>query len=618
MKKKKNNSKTSIFKKIFSKKVFKFFLKWGFILFVWGIIIIALLLAYYSRDLPDITPRIKDDTETNIEILYSNGEELKKYGSLNSDVTNYAEFPLYLIDGLVATEDRKFFRHGGFDYLGIMRAAIVNLKSGYIKQGGSTITQQLSKMILRNSQKTLKRKIQELLLAFQLEKKLTKEEIITMYLNKAYFGAGKYGIQDAAKFYFNKSVAQLDLEESAMLIGLLKAPSKYSPQNNPILSKQRTKQIITNMYNAKLLSKKEYEDYLDTYFNSILEATINSEERLNEEMYFADWIKSQIPDYTNEVNIEIKTTLNQNIQKSIEKSINHFTQKYKDRLKNSQIAVIALSKDGAVLGMTGGINYSKSEFNRAIYAYRQAGSSFKIFVFLAGIREKDFVPDTIFKDEPVAVGNWFPENYGGKYYGNVTMKTAFAKSLNSVAIQISEYSNIKNVARIAKKMGIFSEIDRDDPTIALGTTQVNLLELTSAYAVIVNGGNAVIPYSITEIKNKDNNNIIYKRKTTGLSKILNSDEVDYMKEMMYEVITNGTGRNAKIPQLVDKGECCIGGKTGTTQNYADAWFIGYANDMVIGVWVGNDDNTSMGRTTGGTLPSILWKNIVNNIYGFGN
>jgi len=615
VKRKKTTKKTnSMFKKMFNKGILKFFLKWGFVSFIWTVIIIAILLAYYSRDLPDIKPRIDNDTETNIEILYSNGEEIKKYGSLNSDIVNYAEFPLYLIDGLVATEDRKFFRHSGFDYFGIMRAAIVNLKSRHIKQGGSTITQQLSKMLLKNSKKTLKRKVQELLLAFQLEKKLTKEEIITMYLNKAYFGAGKYGIRDAAKFYFNKSVPQLDLEESAMLIGLLKAPSKYSPQNDPILSKQRTKQIITNMYNAKLLSKEEYENYLDTYLNSIIEATINSEEGLNEEMYFADWIKSQIPDYTNEVNIEIKTTLNQKVQNTIESSIRIFTEKYKDKLKNSQIAVIALSKDGAILGMTGGINYSKSEFNRAIYAYRQAGSSFKLFVFLAGIREKDFNPRTIFKDEPVAVGNWFPENYGGKYYGNVSMKTAFAKSLNSVAIQISEYSGVRNVAKLAKKMGILSEIDKGDPTIALGTTQVNLLELTSAYAVIINDGNAVIPYSIVEIKNKDDNNIIYKRRTAGLSKILDQKEIDYMKEMMHEVVVSGTGKNARIESFVDKGECCIGGKTGTSQNYSDAWFIGYANDMVVGVWIGNDDNTSMGKTTGGTLPSILWKNIVNGIY----
>lgn len=603
----------SFFSRLFSNGLFKFILKWGFILSVWVVIFLSILLAYFSRDLPDITPNIKQDTETNIEILYSNGAEIKKYGSLNSDITNYAEFPLYLVDGLIATEDRKFFKHNGFDYLGIMRAFVVNVKSRQVKQGGSTITQQLSKMILRNSKKTMKRKIQELLLAVQLEKKLTKEEILMMYLNKAYFGAGKYGISDASKFYFNKDISHLDLEESAMLIGLLKAPSKYSPQNNPLLSKQRTKQIIANMYSAKLLSKEEYENYLNTYFESIITATINSEERLNQEMYFSDWIKSQIPDYTNEVNIEIKTTLNKRVQNAVERNISNFVNTEKDKLKNSQVAVIVLSKDGAILGMGGGINYNKSEFNRSIYAYRQSGSAFKLFVFLAGIREKDFTPRTTFIDEPVAVGSWFPENYNNKYYGNVSMKKAFALSLNSVAIQISEYSDIKNVAKLARRIGIISEIDKSDPTIALGTTQVNLLELTSSYAVVVNGGNSVIPYSITEIKNKDDNNLIYKRKTTGLTKVLDQKEVDYMKEMLYDVVSNGTAKNARIQELIDKGECCIGGKTGTSQNYSDAWFIGYANDYIIGVWIGNDDNTSMGKTTGGTLPAMLWKGIAGEL-----
>ena len=603
------NKKYNRKKRYFIKNCIKFLIKWGFIISIWCLIILAIIFAYCSKDLPDVISHINNQKDINIKILYSNNEEIKSYGELNSNVMNYAEFPFHLIDALIATEDRKFFKHNGFDYFGILRAMATNVRAGYTKQGGSTITQQLSKMILKNSKKTIKRKIQELLLSIQLEKKFTKEEILTMYLNKAYFGAGKYGIQDASKFYFNKDVSKLNLEESAMLVGLLKAPTKYSPQNNLELSNKRTKQIITNMYNAKLLSKDLYNQYINNYNNTI-SINNNYNEKLNEELYFSEWIKGQIQDYTNETNIEVKTTLNKKIQKAIELGVIDFNNEYKNKLKNSQIAVIVLSNDGAILGMTGGINYNKSEFNRAIYAYRQPGSSFKIFVFLAGIREKGFTPETRFIDEPVAVGNWFPENHGKKYYGKVSMKTAFAKSLNSVAVQISEYSRLKNVAKLAKKMGIISKIDIDDPTIALGTTQVNLLELTSAYAVINNGGNAVIPYSILEIKDKNNNNIVYKRKTAGLSKILNEYEVKYMKEMMYEVVVNGTGKKAGIDYLIDRGEDYIGGKTGTSQNYSDAWFIGYTNDMIVGVWVGNDDNTSMGDTTGGSLPSILWKKIV--------
>lgn len=601
-------------RKIFWKSFLKFSFKWGFVVGIWLILALACLFFYYSIDLPDITPVIKDKTEVNIEVMYKDGSEIKKYGNLNSDITNYAEFPLYLVDGLTATEDRKFFKHHGFDYIGIMRAAVANLKARKLVQGGSTITQQLSKMILKNNKKTLKRKVQELMLSVQLERKLTKEDILMMYLNKAYFGAGQYGISSAARFYFNKRVSSLDLEECAMLIGLLKAPSRYSPQNNPILSKERTKQIIMNMYDAGLLSEVEYKNYLNTFFASIIDATINSDERLSEELYFAEWIKNQLPDYTNKTNVRIKTTLDKNVQVSIEKSIDSFRVKQKDKLKNSQIAVVVLSKDGAILGMTGGINFNRSEYNRAIYAYRQPGSIFKLFVFLAGIREKHFDTNTRFVDEPVAVGNWFPENYNEKYYGEVSMKEAFARSLNSVSVQVNEYAGIKNTAKMARKMGILSEIDENDPTISLGTTQVNLLELTSAYAVILNNGNAVLPYSITEIKDKDSNNIIYTRKVSQLSQILTENEVEQMREMMYAVINYGTGTNAKIEDLMYKGAEYVGGKTGTSQNYSDAWFIGYANDIIVGIWIGNDDNTSMGKIAGGTLPAMLWKEIVLGIY----
>ena len=609
----KENKSKKILNIFFNRKVFLFFLKWGSIFFIWFLIIFLIILSYYSKDIPDITEKI-NPSEVNLQLLYSNQNELYKYGNINSNIENYAEFPLYLIDGLIATEDRKFFKHHGFDYLGILRAMLINIRYHSIRQGGSTITQQLSKMLLKNSKKTFKRKIQELLLSMELEKKLSKEKIITMYLNNAYFGSGKYGIKDAVKFYFNKKVPYLNLEESAMLIGLLKAPSKYSPQNNFELSKERTKQIITNMYNAKLLSKKEYEKYLDSYYLSILETRENIKENLNQKMYFADYIKTQINDWTNKKNVEITTTLNENIQNSLEKTIYDFKTKYSNKLKDSQIAVVILGKDGAILGMTGGIDYNKSEFNRAIYGYRQAGSAFKLFVFLNGIIEKNYNLNTYFIDEPVSVGNWFPENYNEKYYGKITMKNAFAKSSNSVSIQIAEWSGLKKVAKLAKKMGIISKIDKDDPTIALGTTQVNLLELTSAYSVITNNGFAIIPYSITKIKDKDTNNIIYNRKKNNNIKILNEYEIDTIKQMLYEVINSGTGKNAKISYLMNKGYNYIGGKTGTSQNYYDAWFIGYANNITVGVWIGNDNNKkNKNKMTGGELPAMLWKDIVKNI-----
>jgi penicillin-binding protein 1A len=524
--------------------------------------------------------------------LYSNNKLIKNYGN-NDEIKNYAEFPFNLVNALISTEDRKFFSHNGFDYFGILRALFTNIRYGYIKQGGSTITQQLAKILLKNNKKTYTRKVQELLLSLQIEKRLTKEEIILLYLNKSYFGAGQYGIQQASTFYFQKRVTDLNLEECAMLIGLLKAPSRYTPQNSQELSAQRTKQVIINMYNAGFLEKTNYDSI------GILEtATGNLEKKLNLESYFSDWVNTQISDYTDNKNISVKTTLNEKIQLSIENTIKEIKPK-------NQVAIVVINKNGAVLGMTGGVDYNKSEFNRAIYGSRQAGSSFKLFVFLAGMIQKGFTPKTIFIDEAVAIGKWFPENYNKKYYGEVTMKESFAKSLNSVSVQIGIKSKIKNVAKIAKKMGIISPIDDSDPTIMLGTTQVNLLELSSSYAVLVNYGNAVIPYSIEEIEN--DNKKIYSRKASEKYKILNEEILSNMQEMMRETMISGTGKNGYINGLN------IGGKTGTTQNSADAWFVGYVGDIVIGVWIGNDDNSGIKGMSGSELPVKIWKEIVKKL-----
>ncbi|MDR0423388.1 MAG: PBP1A family penicillin-binding protein [Rickettsiales bacterium] len=559
----------------------------------WLVVGTIIFVFYCSTDLPNLHDLMRNDTKTDIKLLYSNDNLLKNYSSTTNEINNYAELPFDLLNALIATEDRKFFKHSGFDYLGILRAAFVNLKSGSIRQGGSTITQQVAKTLLRNSKKTFKRKVQELLLSIQLEKKMSKEEILLLYLNKSYFGAGKYGILNASKFYFNKNVSDLNLEESAMLVGLLKAPSRYTPQNNPELSIQRTKQVIVNMKNAGLLD--------DTNFNGttlIENTTYNINSNLNQEIYFADYIKGQLQDYTSKQDIIVKTTLNDSIQNAIENTIKHIEPKH-------QIAVVVLNRKGAILGMTGGIDYNSSEFNRAIYGSRQAGSAFKLFVYLAGL-EKGLEIDNEFVDEPIAVGTWFPENYNEKYYGKISMLDAFAKSSNSVAVQISEIAKPNNVAKMAKKMGISSPIDKDDPTIALGTTQVNLLELTSSYAVVINDGKAVIPFGIREIRDYSDD-IIYEKIDSNFKVILNDKLVSDAKKLLKEVVTNGTGKRAYLDNL------SIGGKTGTTQNYADAWFVGYVGDIVIGVWVGNDDNSSMKNVGGSGLPIDIWKGIVERL-----
>ncbi|GMO58765.1 MAG: hypothetical protein Ta2D_04550 [Rickettsiales bacterium] len=578
--------------KLDKKKILKFCWHSGVIVGVWGTLATIFFVAYCSFDLPDLIPSLKPK-DANIGVYYDNGVKLKTYGSYDTQITNYAEFPLHLVDALTATEDRKFFKHGGFDYFGITRAIFVNLFSGRIKQGGSTITQQLAKIILKNSKKTIKRKVQELLLAFQLEEKLTKEEILTLYLNKSYFGAGKWGIKSATDFYFEKKVAELNLEESAMLVGLLKAPTKYSPQNNPELSRQRTRQVLLNMEDAGFIDSDKYRAT-----KTINKAVENSNYKADEYLYFSDWVRVQAKDYTDRTDIKIKTTLKQNMQNAIENTINEMKPEF-------QIAIVAINTEGKIIGMAGGNTYHKSEYNRAVYSDRQAGSAFKTFVYAAGFEyDESLSPDTYFVDEPVAVGSWFPENYNKKYYGTISLKESFAKSLNSVSVQVSEQVGVQKVAKMAKQMGITSKIDANDPTISLGTTQINPIELTSAYIPIINDGIPVIPYSIQQIKDATNGEVIYERKKSNLKKVLSHITTSYMRELLQEVVEDGTGKRAYI-----KGYD-MGGKTGTSQNSNDAWFIGYIDDVVIGVWVGNDNNTSMGKMVGGNLPATIWKNVV--------
>jgi len=598
-----------------------FLLKYSIVVGLWGATLAAFMILYYSIGLPKIDSLLQNEkTINNIEIQYSNQKLIRKYGATDDNFIIYSELPVHLIEALLSTEDRRFFEHNGIDFIGIIRAMYINTKAGYIKQGGSTLTQQLAKIMFLGREKTIKRKVQEAILALKLERIFSKEQIMTFYLNKAYYGAGKYGIKNASQFYFDKSVSKLNLEESAMIVGLLKAPTTYSPTNNPKLAKQRANQIIANMAHFGFLDEDEAKGVManDLYVYG------NTFNKKNQSFYFSDWVESQTYDFINKnKNISVVTTLDLQIQNIAEDVIYNFVQTNKERLGESQIALVAISKDGAILAMSGGKNYDKSTFNRSVHAYRQAGSAFKLFVYLTALQKNININD-IFIDEPIAVGDWYPENYGGQYYGEVTMKDSFAKSLNSVAVQISEICGVKDVVKTARRLGIMSKIDEYDPTIALGSTQVNLLELTSAYATLANEGYPSIPYFINKIKD-EYGNTLYTRQSSGLSRIVSKKNVKDMREMLFAVIEDGTGKNAKIDKLmygnvkgnsrflVGKKKYSIGGKTGTSQNYQDAWFIGYANDLVVGIWIGNDDNTPTNGIVGGSLPAKLWKEFVEKV-----
>ncbi len=614
-------TKVSKNKHNFLKKAIIILIKFFSIVGIVCIIILFILYIYYKVALPDIDTIISQNNKQNVKILYSNNiDKIRSYNDSSINNLTFSDLPSHLVNALIATEDRNFFKHKGIDFFGIFRAFFVNIKSGHIRQGGSTITQQLSKMILKDNSKTLKRKFKEFILTRELEKYLAKEDIIVMYLTKSYFGAGNYGIREASKYYFGKEVEDLKLDECAMLVGLLKAPTKYNPSKNKNLTESRTTQVIMNMKNAGFIDENDILDYivpdLDLNF-------YKQYRKYSQNYYFTDWIYKQLQDFNidkNSTNVVITSTLNKYIQNKTIDIINNFVKNNSKQIGNSELAVIILNKKGEIVAMAGGKDYNKSQFNRTIYANRQTGSTFKFFVYLTGF-ENGLEPNDIFVDEPVRVGNWYPENVNYRYRGEISVKDAFCFSSNSVAVQIANYFGIKKVTDIARKLGLNNKFKRD-LTIALGTQENNLLEMVAAYTIIMNNGIPVSPYGIKSIVS--NGKVIYKNNIIQKEAVLKNSSVKNMQYLLYSVIKEGTGKAARIESLINKTEVYnmlnmdkkyfIGGKSGSTQDYKDAWFIGFADNYVIGVWFGNDDNSSTNKIMGGNLPAKLWKEIVEGVW----
>ncbi len=586
-------------------RFFGFLCKWAIIGGILGSVLLAGVIFYYYKDLPNLEEMETANDKQVIEVCYSNGNKITTLGDLYANQITFNQIPGHLIDAVVATEDRKFFSHNGVDILGIARALYVNARADRIVQGGSTITQQLAKMMFLKPDRTIKRKVQELMLAWQLEKTFSKEQILTLYLNRAYFGAGNYGIASASRYYFSKPVAKLNLNESAMLAGLLKAPSKLSPNNSHKLAERRTHQVLENMVDA---------GYLNEGNISEIKKPIAYKDNKLQRFYFSDYVANQFPEYlpkadqSSKNRFTITTTLDENLQKIVEDETNNFVKKNDKRLGKSEVALILMNKKGAVLALVGGKDYQKSQFNRAIYAKRQAGSAFKIFVYLTALQQ-GFDPEDKMEDKKVSLGGWSPDNYDKKYYGEVSLKDAFAKSLNSISVQLTAKLNTKEIIKNALKMGVISNIDNNDATVALGTTEVSLLELVNSYAAIASGGLAVLPYTVEKIEGASENKgekILYERQDDEPYRIIEEDDADAMKEMLREVVETGTGKVANVAGN-------IYGKTGTSQDYRDAWFIGFNDDYIFGVWIGNDDNKPTNKITGGTLPAQLFAAVMKKL-----
>lgn len=522
------------------------------------------------------------------------GNEVKTFGSVYSEVIRLNELPSYVPDAIISTEDRRFYAHFGFDIVAFTRAMLTNIFMGRYAQGGSTITQQVAKNLFLTSQKNIKRKTQELLLAFWLEHKFSKEQILTLYLNRVYLGAGTYGIEAASQKYFQKSSRDMNLLEAAIIAGMLKAPSRYNPIASAERAKARAKVVLQNMVNNDALTERQMKYALT------LPVGEDKSYKVQGADYFADWVYREVNDYIGERDndIYVYTTLDQKIQENAEKILREAVFAAKNR-NVSEGAVVVLNKSGEVKAMVGGIDYRKSQFNRAVTALRQPGSAFKPFVYLTALQNGWKREDRI-DDVPLSIGKWKPENYDKKYYGSVTLDEALMKSLNLATVNLSESLSRKDIIRTAKKMGISTPVE-NTPSLALGTFEVKVIDMATAYSAIANGGYATWPHAIKEIYTRDGYQL-YQREADTENRILDAGAVKDLTKMLEKVISQGTGRRAKIPGFA-------AGKTGTTQDYRDAWFVGFTDEYVIAVWVGNDDNSPMKGVTGGTLPAEIWRKI---------
>ena len=583
-------------KKPARRPVLWFFAKWIATAAVWTFIIVGLAVAWYATNLPDIDQALSATRRPTVSVVAADGSELATLGDLYGEALSLEKLPPAVPNAVLAVEDHRFYSHFGIDLRGLTRAAISNIRAGRIVQGGSTITQQLAKNLFLTPERTFNRKAQELLLALWLERKFTKEEILTIYLNRMYLGAGAYGVDAAAWRYFGRSAKRLSTYESAMLAGLLKAPSRYNPRANLDAAKQRANLVLGRMADVGFLSADQARR-AKAEGGQIALAMSGRYGR-----HFVDWVLEQVSDYVSpdDRDLIVVTTLDPLLQNKAERSVAAVLGSKGAAAGVGEAALVGLSPDGAVRVMVGGWDYRRSQFNRAAQAQRQPGSAFKPVVYMAGL-EAGLTPATQMTDGPITVDGWSPRNFDGRHWGPVTLQDAMAKSLNSVAVRVTERVGRQRVIDTARKLGLTAELS-PRPSLALGAEEVSLIELTAVYAVLANGGRGVWPYGIQEIRDRQGN-VLYRREGSGPGAVVDGEHVAAMNQMLTEVLVSGTGRAAAFGRPA-------AGKTGTSQSFRDAWFMGFTADLVTGVWMGNDDARPMNSVTGGGLPARLWRDFM--------
>jgi len=554
-------------------------------------------VAYCMATLPDNGGLVIEPTPSALIVEAADGQVFASRGVFKGDKLSAQDIPANLSRAIIAIEDRHFYEHRGFYLPSILRAMVRNMRSGSAREGGSTITQQLARMTYLSPERTIKRKVQEAILALWMERKLGKEEFLSRYLNTAYFGAGVYGVDAAAKRYFGKTAKELSLSEAAMLAGLVRAPSALAPTRHLEEARQRAALVLKAMVETGAISREQAEAARRQPVS--LRVPPDNPPGAN---YFVDVLGGDVKHLVGSAasaDLTVRSTLDLDLQ-GIAEGVIARRLKAEGRAKRvGQAALVAMAPDGAILAMVGGRDYNESQFNRAVQAKRQPGSLFKVFVYLAAF-QKGLDPQTTAVDRPVQIGNWEPENYGRRFRGQMTLRSAFAHSINSVAVQVADAVAIPPVIDTARKLGVQSELPAV-PSLALGAGEVTLLEMTRAFAAIAADAESVEPYAIRAVRNGDR--ALFTRQKSQLQPASNPAARAAIHDLLASVVREGTGRAARINGPVE-------GKTGTSQNHKDAWFIGFTNDIVVGVWVGNDDNTPTRGVTGGDLPARIWNEFV--------
>jgi len=537
------------------------------------------------------------EREPGIMLLAVDGSILSERGAFFGDEARLAELPAYVPEAIIAIEDRRFQSHFGVDPIGLLRAVIENVRAGHVVQGGSTLTQQLAKNLFLKPDRTIQRKLQEVVLAIWLETHFSKDEILQLYVNRVYFGGGAVGIEKAAQTFFGKSARDVTLSEAAILAAVLKAPTNYNPITHPDAANARARDVLSDMVDEGFITKSEASRAIDE------PASVKASDYVPATQYVVDYVSEILPllvrDY--DQSIVVETTIDPTLQVRAERSLRTRLNEDGVKLGATQAAFVMLDPAGGIKALVGGKSYVKSQFNRVTKAKRQPGSAFKPFVYLTAL-EQGYSPDSVEIDEPIKIGNWEPENYKHKYLGPVTLTTALAQSINSVAAKLAYNVTPQAVAATARRLGITSDLG-ENASIALGTSEVTPLELTAAFVPFANGGAPVQPFIVTRISTRGGE-VLYERHASGLGQAVAGFDLGALNKMMRAVVTEGTGREAQF------GDFEIAGKTGTSQDYRDAWFIGYTAEYIAGVWVGNDDNSPMSRVTGGSIPTAIWRDVM--------